>query len=626
MSERYNIIRAAIAAVMLTLMYLVEVDETVMLCVYLIAYLIIGYDVIISAGRNILSGTLFGEHFLMTVATIGAFLIKEYPEAILVMLLYQIGMIFQSRAVDKSRRSIAELMDICPDHANLETTEGVQTVAPSEVNVGDIIIVKPGEKVPLDGKVITGTSNLDTSVLTGESVPRSISVDEEILSGFINLTSPLRIEVTKIYSESTVSKVLEMVEDASSRKSTSEEFITRFARYYTPVVVLAAFLIAVIPPLLFEGAWDDWTYRALVFLVISCPCALVISIPLTFFGGLGGASRSGILVKGSNYLEALTRTKVVIFDKTGTLTKGVFRVQEVHAIGMTQIELLEMAVHAEAYSNHPIAKSLREAYGKDLDLSRVTDVKEIAGEGVEAKVSGADVKIGNARLVGAEDSSITDTAVHISVDGEYRGYITMADEIKDDAFFVVGDLEMEGVERIVLLTGDRKEIATRVADDIGIKEVHAEMLPQDKVRVLEEIISETRGNVIFIGDGVNDAPVLARSDIGMAMGAPGSDAAMEAADVVIMSDEPSKVATAIKISKRTVGIGNQNLLFALATKALIMIFGVLGYVNLWLAIFADVGVMLIAVLNSLRALKVEKSYDMNGVRERQVQERCGTGN
>ena len=620
MSEKCDIIRAMIAAIMLAATFVIEADETVMLSIYIVAYLIIGYDVILSAGRNIVNGTLFAEHFLMTVATLGAFLIKEHPEAILVMLLYQIGMIFQSRAVNKSRRSIAELMDICPDHANLETPDGVQTVAPSDVKVGDTILVKPGEKVPLDGKVITGTSNLDTSVLTGESIPRSISPDEEILSGFINLTSPLRIEVTKIYSDSTVSKVLEMVEDASNRKSKSEEFITKFAKYYTPLVVLAAFLIAIIPPLLFEGGWGDWTHRALVFLVISCPCALVISIPLTFFGGIGGASRSGILMKGSNYLEALARAKTVVFDKTGTLTKGVFKVQEVHAIEMSQTKLLEVAAHAEAYSNHPIAKSLRDAYGKDIDMSKVTDVTEVPGEGIAAKVSGCDVKVGNIRLIGLDDNGIEDTAVHVSVNGEYKGYITLADEIKDDAFFVVGDLEMEGVERIVLLTGDRKEIAMRVADEIGITEVHAEMLPQDKVRVLEEIIYEARGKVIFVGDGVNDAPVLARSDIGMAMGALGSDAAMEAADVVIMSDEPSKVATAIKISKRTVGIGNQNLSFALATKAVIMMFGVLGYVDMWLAVFADVGVMLIAVFNSLRALRIERSYDMGVDRESHCQD------
>ena len=614
MGERYNIIRAAIAATLLALMYIVHVEnETLTITIYLAAYLIVGYDVILTAGRNIKNGTVFDENFLMTVATAGAFLIKEHPEAVLVMLLYQIGMIFQSRAVDKSRRSIAELMDICPDHANKETSDGIQTVAPSEVSVGDVVVVKPGEKVPLDGKVITGVSSLDTSALTGESVPRSISAGDEILSGFINLTSPLRIEVIKVYSESTVSKVLEMVEDASERKSRSEEFITRFARYYTPLVVLATFLIAVVPPMLFNGVWDDWISRALVFLVISCPCALVISIPLTFFGGLGGASRSGVLMKGSNYLEALTKTEVVVFDKTGTLTKGVFKVREINAKGMTQDELLEIAAYAEVYSNHPIAKSIRDAYGKDIDHSKVTDVKEIPGEGIEANISGSAVKVGSAKLIGMKVDDVTDTAVHVSVDGEYRGYITLADEIKDDAFFVVGDLEREGVERIVLLSGDRREIAERVANEIGIKEVHAEMLPQDKVRMMEEIISETRGKVVFVGDGVNDAPVLARSDIGMAMGALGSDAAMEAADVVIMSDEPSKVATAIKISKRTAGIGNQNISFALAAKALIMILGLFGYVDMMMAVFADVGVMLITVFNSLRAMRIEKSYD---IRER----------
>ena len=611
MNERYNIIRATISAILLTAMYIVDTgDDTLTLAAYLFAYLVVGYDIILSAGRNIIRGSIFDENFLMAVATVGAFLIGEYPEAVLVMLLYQIGMVFQNRAVNKSRRSIAELMDIRPDHANREISGGFETVHPSEINVGDIIVVKPGEKVPLDGIIVSGSSSLDTSALTGESIPRNVSEDDEILSGFVNLTGLLRMKVIKTYSESTVSKVLEMVEDASVRKSRSEEFITKFARIYTPLVVLAALMIALVPPLLMSANWDDWTYRALVFLVISCPCALVISIPLTFFGGIGGASRSGILMKGGNYLESLSKTEVVIFDKTGTLTKGIFSVREVHANGMTQSELLEISAYAEAYSGHPIARSLREAYGKDIDHSRVSDVSEIPGKGVIAKVSGREVKIGTADFLGVT-SDTSDTAVHVSVDGGYRGYITMADEIKNDAQFVVGDLEMENVRRIVLVTGDRNDIGERVADEIGITEVYTEVLPQDKVSITEKIISETHGRVAFVGDGVNDAPVLARADIGIAMGALGSDAAMEAADVVIMSDEPSKVATAIKISKRTMGIANQNIAFALVAKAVIMIFGILGYAEMWEAIFADVGVMLIAVFNSLRALKVETSYDVS---------------
>ena len=611
MSEKTDIARSTITAILLIIAYIIYTDyDMLALSVFIIAYIIVGYTVILSAANNIARGSIFDENFLMTVATVGAFLIGEYPEAVLVMLLYQIGMIFQNRAVNRSRRSIAELMDICPDHANKEVGTKLNEVSPSEVNIGDIIVVKPGERVPLDGRVVNGSSMLDTSALTGESMPRNISAGDEILSGFININSPLRIEVTKTYSDSTVNRVLEMVEDASNRKSRSEDFITRFARFYTPFVVCAAMLITIIPPFFFGQALETWAGRALVFLVISCPCALVISIPLTFFGGIGGASRSGILMKGSNYLEALSQTEVVVFDKTGTLTKGVFKVRNVYSIGMSQTDLIEIAAHAETYSDHPIARSIVEAYGKQIDRSRVSDVTEIPGQGIRADVSGMDVKIGNMRLVdNAYDLGPAGTAVHISIDGRYAGYISMADEVKDDTYRVVNDLRMEGVRRIVLLTGDRKDVGETIAEELGITEVHSEMLPQDKVRIVEEIIAETRGKVVFVGDGVNDAPVLARADIGIAMGALGSDAAMEAADVVLMSDEPSKVAYGIKISKRTIRIAKQNIVFALCIKMVIMVLGIFGYAQLWEAIFADVGVMLIAVFNSMRALRVENSYN-----------------
>jgi len=584
-----------------------ELDKNISLTLYASAYLVLGYDIILRAARNITGGRVFDENLLMVIATLGAFGIQEYPEAVLVMLLYQIGESFQSRAVNRSRRSIAELMDIQPDSANLLTSDGISVVDPSDVKIDDVMIIRPGEKVPLDGIVIEGVSMIDTSALTGESVPRSVSEQDIVLSGSINLNGMLKVRASRIYSDSTVSRILEMVEDASARKSSSEQFITKFARYYTPFVVLVALLIAVTPPLVTGDGFNEWIYRALVFLVISCPCALVISVPLTFFGGIGGASRNGILIKGSNYLEALARTETVVFDKTGTLTKGIFKVKDVVPTGIDRNELLRIAAHAEVYSTHPIAASILKEYGDDVDGSVVKDVNNIPGQGIIASVSGKEVRIGNSKLVpqGTDPKEINDTIVHVSVDGTYAGYITIADVIKEDSWNVVSDLNAIGVHRVVMLTGDNKEVGERTAAELGIMEVYSEMLPQDKVEITERLMNETKGRLVFVGDGVNDAPVLARSDIGIAMGGLGSDAAIEAADVVMMTDEPSKVASCIKISRRTVKIAKQNIVFALAVKAFVMMFGLLGMATMWEAVFADVGVTLIAVFNSMRSLTVK---------------------
>ena len=607
-------VRITIGAVTLLIAFLTdpehwssELDENISLILYILSYLILGHDILLRAVRNISNGRIFDENLLMVIATIGAFGIQEYPEAVLVMLLYQIGETFQSRAVNRSRRSIVELMDIQPDSANLQTSDGISVVDPSDVKIDDVIIIKPGEKVPLDGIVVEGESMIDTSALTGESVPRNVSEQDVVLSGSVNLNGMLKVRVSKIYSDSTVSRILEMVEDASIRKSSSEQFITKFARYYTPFVVLAALLIAVIPPIVTGDGFHEWIYRALVFLVISCPCALVISVPLTFFGGIGGASRNGILIKGSNYLEALSKTEVVVFDKTGTLTKGIFKVKDIVPVGIGRNELLRIAAHAEVYSTHPIAVSILKEYGNDVDDSVVKDVKNVPGQGIIAFVSGKEIRIGNSKLVpqGIESKEMNDTIVHVSVDGTYSGYITIADVIKEDSWNVVSDLNTIGVDRVVMLTGDNKEVGERTASELGIREVYTETLPQDKVEITERLMNETKGRLVFVGDGVNDAPVLARSDIGIAMGGLGSDAAIEAADVVMMTDEPSKVATGIRISRRTVKIAKQNIIFALAVKAVVMVFGLLGMATMWEAVFADVGVTLIAVFNSMRSLTVK---------------------
>ena len=587
--------------------------EWLNIALYLISYIIVGGDIVKRAVRNIFKGKVFDENFLMSIATIGAMLIGEYPEGIAVMLFYQVGELFQSYAVDKSRRSIADAMDIRPDYANVKRGDEVIKVDPDEVQIGDIIVIKPGERVPLDGKVIEGNSMVDTSALTGESVPREVEVGHEILSGCININGVITAEVTKEYGESTVSKILDLVENASSKKSQSEQFITKFARYYTPIVVIIAVFLAIIPPLVIDGAtFSDWIYRALTFLVVSCPCALVVSIPLSFFGGIGGASRKGILVKGSNYLEALAETEIIVFDKTGTLTKGVFNVQEVHPKGVSREELLELTAYAESYSNHPISSSLKQAYGKEIDNGRISDVEEISGHGVIATVDGKKVMAGNIKLMKKKniayfDGELIGTVVHVAVDNQYAGYIVIADEVKPDSAQAIMELKAANIKQTVMLTGDNKNVGSKVAKELGLDKVYAELLPADKVEKLEELFLQKskKGKLAFVGDGINDAPVLARADIGIAMGGLGSDAAIEAADIVIMTDEPSKIATAIKISKKTLKIASQNTVFAIGIKIIVLILSAFGITTMWAAIFADVGVTIIAVLNAFRALNVK---------------------
>lgn len=583
------------------------------MALYLITYIIVGGDVVVRAFKNIIRGKVFDENFLMTVATIGAMLISEYPEGVAVMLFYQVGELFQSYAVDKSRKSIASLMDIRPDYANVKRGEEIVTVDPDEVKIGDIIVIKAGEKIPLDGKVIEGSSMIDTSALTGESVPREVEPGNDILSGCININGLLTAEVTKEFEESTVNKILDLVENASSKKSQSEQFITRFAKYYTPVVVIIAVLLAIIPPLVIKDAdFNDWIYRALSFLVVSCPCALVISIPLSFFGGIGGASKKGVLVKGSNHLEELAKTEIIVFDKTGTLTKGVFNVQEIHPEGISKEELLELTAYAESFSNHPISNSLKQAFGKEIDNGRITDVKEISGHGVIAVVDGKQVMAGNSKLmkemnIAYHGGAIAGTVVHVAIDKVYAGYIVIADEIKEDSAQAIRELKSANIKQTVMLTGDMKNVADKVAKELGIDQVYSELLPADKVEKLEELLAgkSEKGKLAFVGDGINDAPVLARADLGIAMGGLGSDAAIEAADIVIMTDEPSKIATAIRISKKTLGIANQNIILAIGIKILVLILSALGIVTMWAAIFGDVGVTIIAVLNSFRALNVK---------------------
>lgn len=580
---------------------------------FLTSYIIVGGDVVMKAVKNIVKGKVFDESFLMGIATIGALLIGDYPEGVAVMLFYQVGELFQSYAVGKSRKSISDLMDIRPDYANVKKGEELIKTDPDEVKVGDIIVIKAGEKVPLDGKVIDGSSMVDTSALTGESVPREVEVGSDILSGCININGVITVEVTKEFEESTVSKILDLVENASSKKSNSEQFITKFARYYTPVVVIIAAILAIVPPLVIDGAtFSDWVYRALSFLVVSCPCALVISIPLSFFGGIGGASRRGVLVKGSSYLEALAQTEIVVFDKTGTLTKGVFNVQEINGHGISKEELLELTAYAESYSNHPISISLKRAYGKEIDNGRISDVEEISGHGVNAIVDGKKISAGNVKLMKKMnipyfDGELIGTVVHVAVNGKYAGYIVIADEVKADSAQAIRELKAANIKQTVMLTGDNKNVGLKVGKDLGLDKVYAELLPGDKVDKLEELFSQksTKGKLAFVGDGINDAPVLARADIGIAMGGLGSDAAIEAADVVIMTDEPSKIATAMRISKKTLKIAYENIVFAIGIKVLVLILSALGITTMWAAIFADVGVTILAVLNSFRALNVK---------------------
>lgn len=601
------------AAVLATAVLLSLNNEWLQIALFIISYIIVGGDVVKRAVKNIFKGQVFDENFLMSIATIGAFFIGEYPEGVAVMLFYQVGELFQSYAVGKSRKSIASLMDIRPDYANVKKDDELVKVDPDEVQIGDIIVIKAGEKIPLDGKVIKGSSMIDTSALTGESVPREVEVGSDILSGCININGVITAEVTKEFEESTVSKILDLVENASSKKSNSEQFITKFARYYTPVVVIIAVFLAIIPPLVIDGAtFSDWIYRALAFLVVSCPCALVISIPLSFFGGIGGASKKGVLVKGSNYLEALAETEIVVFDKTGTLTKGVFNVQEIHPEGVSKEELLELTAHAESYSNHPISLSLKRAYSKEIDNGRISDVEEISGHGVIATVDGKKVMAGNIKLMKMMDipyfkGELIGTIVHVAVNNKYIGYIVIADEVKEDSAQAIKELKAANIKQTVMLTGDNKSIGSKVAKELGLDKVYAELLPADKVEKLEELFSQKskKGKLAFVGDGINDAPVLARADIGIAMGGLGSDAAIEAADVVIMTDEPSKIATTMKISKKTLKIAHQNIVFAIGIKIIVLILSAFGITTMWAAIFADVGVTIIAVLNAFRALNVK---------------------
>ncbi len=615
---RRIIIALVLMVVLKLILRVVTVNHWVELGLYLIPYLIIGYDILIKAGKGVKNLQPFDENFLMAVATVGAIVLGEYTEGAAVMLFYQVGELFQSYAVGKSRKNITQLMDIRPDYANIETEDGkLERVDPEEVSIGTVIVVQPGEKIPIDGVVVEGGSTLDTAALTGESVPRSVSNGDEVISGCINLTGLLKIRTEREFGESTVSKILELVENASSRKSRSEDFIARFARVYTPVVCYAALAVAVIPSIVGAATGNganaaQWIYRALTFLVISCPCALVISIPLSFFGGIGGASNAGVLIKGSNYMETLSQVKCVVFDKTGTLTQGVFRVSGVYHNTMEQEKLLEYAALAESFSTHPISKSLQEAYGKPIDKTRVTDVQEISGHGVTAKVDGIPVAAGNQKLMqklGLESAPCDQigTVVHLAVNGAYAGQIVISDVIKPTAAAAVKSLRKAGVKKTVMLTGDTASVAEKVAGELGIDEVHSELLPGDKVQWVEKLLAESNGRekLAFVGDGINDAPVLSRADVGIAMGGMGSDAAIEAADIVLMDDDPAKISKAIRISRKCIGIVYQNIYFAIGVKVLCLILGALGIANMWVAIFADVGVMVLAVLNAIRALYVK---------------------
>ena len=615
--QRRNLIRILIAAALLIALNFVDVSGVGKFLLYLVPYLIVGYDIVLKAFHGIKNFRAFDESLLMTIATVGAFALAiyedgDYTEAIAVMLFYQIGEWFQSYAVGRSRKNISELMDIRPDYANVETDDGLEQVDPDEVEVGTIIIVQPGEKIPIDGIVEEGNSTLNTVALTGESLPREISIGAEVISGCINLNGVLKIRTTKEFGESTASKILELVEDASSRKSKSEDFIAKFARIYTPVVVICAGALAIIPSIIF-GDWATWIYRALIFLVISCPCALVISIPLSFFAGIGGASREGILIKGSNFLETLSKVKIVVMDKTGTLTQGSFEVDAVHSknLNFDEEKLLHLAAHVERYSTHPIANSLRKAYPNERDDCTVEEVEEIAGRGIRAKINGQVVSVGNEKFmdeIGAAWKACykVGTIIHVAVNGDYAGHVVISDAIKPHAKEAVADMKNAGVEKIFMLTGDTEKIAAKVVSELAIKNYRSELLPADKVTEFEKILSASSGKVAFVGDGINDAPVLSRADVGIAMGALGSDAAIEAADVVLMDDDPRKISRAIKISRKCLGIVKQNIFFAIGVKFLCLIFGAMGLANMWAAIFADVGVMILAVLNAIRTLIVPK--------------------
>ncbi len=621
--QKKTIVRITISGVLLITAYILcnmlfkDLNRWIKLAAFIIPYGVIGYDILWRAVRNIAHGQVFDENFLMCIATIGAFAIGEYPEAVFVMLFYQIGELFQSYAVGKSRKSIADMMDIKPDYANIRKDGKLIRVDPDQIKIGDTIIVKPGERIALDGIVTSGKSSLDTAALTGESLPRQIEEGDDVISGCVNISGVIEVRVTKEFGQSTVSKILDLVENSSSKKAKAENFITRFAKYYTPCVVIGALLLAVIPPLILGGSsavWSEWINRALIFLVISCPCALVISVPLSFFGGIGGASRSGVLVKGGNYLEVLAKTDYVVFDKTGTLTRGVFNVTAVHPDNCSESELVELAAYAECYSDHPIAKSIKEAYGKDIDESRIRDVKEISGYGIEAVIDGRKISAGNDKLM--KQAGVlwhpchrTGTTVHIAIDGNYAGHLVISDEIKLDSKEGIAALKKLGITKTVMLTGDSKETGEAVANELGLDDVYTRLLPADKVEKVEQLLKEKeqkgkKSALAFVGDGINDAPVLSRADVGIAMGAMGSDAAIEAADIVLMDDKPSKIAVSIKIAKKTMKIVSQNIVFALAVKLAVLILGALGMANMWEAVFADVGVSVIAIINAMRAMKL----------------------
>lgn len=612
--QKKMLARILVSAGLLVVANLLPLSGAFQLMAFLVPYAVIGWDIVWKALRNIAHGQVFDENFLMTIATVGAFCTGEFPEAVVVMLFYQVGELFQGYAVGRSRESITSLMDIRPDYANIEKDGKLQQVDPDEVSVGDHIVVKAGEKIPLDGVILEGSSTVNTAALTGESLPRDVEPGDDVISGCINQSGLLRVQVTKEFGESTVSKILDLVENSSSKKAKAENFITKFARYYTPAVVIAAVLLAVLPPLLSGGHWGEWIQRALIFLVISCPCALVISVPLSFFGGIGGASKSGILVKGGNYLESLADTSLVVFDKTGTLTKGVFNVTAVHPDSISEAQLIELAALAESYSDHPISRSLKEAYASEIDTSRLGEVEELSGRGLRAEVDGRSVCVGNDKLM--EEIGVKwhpchriGTTVHVAVDGTYAGHIVISDEVKSDAKEAIQALKQQGVRKTVMLTGDAKAVGEGVAQELGLDQVYTELLPADKVERVEELLRKKsqKETLVFVGDGINDAPVLSRADIGIAMGAMGSDAAIEAADIVLMDDRPSKIAAAIRIAKKTRRIVRQNIIFALAVKALVLALGALGIATMWEAVFADVGVSVIAILNAMRALKVRNN-------------------